>query len=106
MSDVAETRRLAEALTSSLHLAVPPIAISFEREAPDDVAAFDEPMSEPAADGRQGRVPAGCVFWVRATDHTFSTAPRDHGNCSVGSYTHGLAALEDVVGNDDVATLL
>jgi uncharacterized protein (DUF169 family) len=98
--------RLADALTQSLHLAVPPIAITFGPDAPPGVPAFDAPMSEPAADGRTGRVPAGCVFWVRATERTFATAPEDHGNCSVGRYTHGLATMEDIAGNADVATLL
>jgi uncharacterized protein (DUF169 family) len=106
VTDPSERRRLADALTNSLHLAVPPIAISFEQEAPTDVAAFDAPMSEPSADGRRGRVPAGCVFWVRATERTFSTAPEDHGNCSVGLYTHGLATMDDIAGNGDVAALL
>ena len=99
-------RALAAALTSALHLAVPPIGITFGDEPPAAVAAFDEPMSEPAADGRSGRVPAGCVFWVRAAERTFSTVPEDHGNCSVGRYTHGLATMDEVAGNGDVAALL
>ncbi len=106
MTDLSERRRLAEALTKALHLGVAPIAISFEAEAPAGVPAFDEPMSEPAPDGRRGRVPAGCVFWVRATERTFATAPEDHGNCSVGRYTHGLATMEEIAGNGDVAALL
>lgn len=106
MTDADERRRLAEALAKALHLAVPPIAISFESGPPSEVPAFDEPMSEPAADGRRGRVPAGCVFWVRAADRTFSTVPEDHGNCSVGRYTHGLASMQDIEGNGDVAALL
>ncbi len=97
---------LAADLTSVLHLAAPPIALSFSNEAPAGVAAFDAPMSEPAADGRSGRVAAGCVFWMRAATATFTTAPEDHGNCSVGRFTHGFASLEEVAGNDDVATLL
>jgi uncharacterized protein (DUF169 family) len=63
-------------------------------------------MSEPASDGRAGRVAAGCVFWVRAAEGSFTTVPADHGNCSVGRYTHGLASLEEVAGNGDVAALL
>jgi len=97
---------LAERLTSALHLAIRPIAISFLDEAPGGVAPFDEPMSEPTSDGRAGRVPAGCVFWVRGTERSFSTTPADHGNCSVGRYTHGLASFDEVAGNSDVATLL
>ena len=102
----ADHRALADSLSRALHLAVAPIGISFTAEAAAGVGAFDEPMSEPAADGRRGRVAAGCVFWARAADATFTTAPADHGNCSVGRYTHGLAALEEVAGNDDVAALL
>jgi uncharacterized protein (DUF169 family) len=97
---------LADALSHALHLAVPPIAISFSDVPPPGVAAFDEPMSQPAPDGRAGRVPAGCVFWVRAVERSFSTLAEDHGNCSVGRLTHGLASLEDVAGNGDVAALL
>ncbi len=85
---------------------MPPVAITFVDEVAESVPAFDAPMSEPAADGRSGRVPAGCVFWVHATETTFSTAPQDHGNCSVGSLTHGLKSLEEVAGNDDVSALL
>lgn len=104
--DAADWRALADALSSALHLATPPIAISFDEAAPEGVAEFDEPMSDPTADGRAGRVPAGCVFWVRAAESSFTTVPEDHGNCSVGRYTHGLATLDEVAGNADVATLV
>jgi len=106
MAAMTDHRSLADSLSKALHLAVAPIGISFGPEAAAGVPAFDEPMSEPAPDGRAGRVPAGCVFWVRAAERSFTTVPEDHGNCSVGRYTHGLAALEDVAGNDDVAALL
>jgi len=105
-STASDHRSLASALSGALHLAVPPIGITFTAETPAGIPAFDEPMSPPAADGRAGRVPAGCVFWVRAAERSFTTAPEDHGNCSVGRYTHGLASLEDVAGNHDVAALL
>jgi uncharacterized protein (DUF169 family) len=97
---------LASDLTNALHLAAPPIAITFSAAAPDGVPAFDAPMPAPAADGRTGRVPAGCVFWIHAAQRTFTTAPDDHGNCSVGSLTHGLKTLDEVAGNDDVAALV
>jgi uncharacterized protein (DUF169 family) len=105
-SDGGSWADLAERLSGTLHLAVPPIAISFSDARPEAVAEFDEPMSEPAADGRRGRVPAGCVFWVRATSRSFSTVAEDHGNCSVGSVTHGFATLGDVARNGDVAELV
>lgn len=97
---------LAAGLVDALHLATPPIAITFSGEPPNGVAAFDAPMPPPADDGRTGRVPAGCVFWVHAAERTFVTAPEDHGNCSVGSLTHGLKTLDEVAGNSDVAALL
>ena len=99
-------RDLSLALTSSLHLTSPPIAITFAASTPDGVAPFDQPMAAPAADGRTGRVPAGCVFWMHAVEATFSTVAADHGNCSVGTMTHGFASLEEVAGHSDVAVLL
>jgi uncharacterized protein (DUF169 family) len=97
---------LAGRLTATLHPTGPPIAITFSDERPSGVAPFDAPMAEPLPDGRTGRVPAGCVFWIEATGATFSTVAEDHGNCSVGSVTHGFKRLEDVAGNSDVAALL
>ena len=64
---------LAQRLTDTLLLSAAPIAITFADEAPPGVAAFEEPMPAPTDDGRTGRVPAGCVFWMRAAERTFST---------------------------------
>jgi uncharacterized protein (DUF169 family) len=96
----------ADELGSLLKLQSPPLAITFSNEAPAGVKPFDSPMAEPMADGRTGRVPAGCVFWIEAAGRTFTTEPEDHGNCSVGSLTHGLKTLSEVAGNSDVAALL
>lgn len=97
----------ATELSATLGLKVAPIAITFSRQAPDGISFFDDsPMSEPTADGRAGRVPAGCVFWVKAQERTFTTAAEDHGNCSVGSVTQGLKTLEEVANNSDVACLV
>src|SRR5690348_13650323 len=98
--------QLASRLSDSLKLAAPPLAITFHENVPDGVAPFDEPMPDALPDGRTGRVPAGCVFWMKATDRTFSTVAADHGNCSVGSLTHGFKTLAEVAGNSDVAALL
>ena len=46
------------------------------------------------------------MFWNHATESTFSTVKADHGNCSVGSLTHGFVTLDEVAGNGDVAALL
>jgi uncharacterized protein (DUF169 family) len=102
---ITDYRGLATALSNALHLAVPPIAIAFTDVAPAGVPKFDEPMSEPTPDGRTGRVAAGCVFWIKAAGQSFTTVPDDHGNCSVGRYTHGLASLSDIADDADVASL-
>ena len=97
---------LAADLTETLHLNAAPLAITFSDAPLPGVAMFDEPMPDPLPDGRTGRVPAGCVFWMKAADRTFGTVAEDHGNCSVGSVTHGFTSLEEVAGNSDVAALL
>ena len=97
---------LAERLTGALDLAAAPVAITFSAAPPAGVPRFAEPMSAPSADGRQGRVPSSCVFWMRGATSTFSTVPEDHGNCSIGRVTHGLATLEEIAANDDAAELL
>lgn len=97
---------LSRRLTDALHLSVPPIFLAFDEAERDDLPHFAKPMSEPAADGRHGRVPASCVFWVEAATVSapFTTVAEDHGNCSVGVFTHGFQELD--VTKDDVATLL
>ena len=97
---------LAATLSGTLHLAVAPVTITFCAERPTAPPAYDGPMSPPTPDGRCGRVPAGCVFWVKALEGPFTTAPEDHGNCSVGRYTHGLTTLEEAASHSDVAALL
>lgn len=99
-------KALASELAYILALQNPPLAITFSKSAPERVAVFKEPMPAPTDDGRTGRVPAGCVFWIKAQDRTFSTTAEDHGNCSVGSVTHGLKTLEQVANNSDVKCLV
>lgn len=99
-------RSLSAELQELLSPTALPIGITFADAQVDGLLPFDEPMAPPAEDGRTGRVPAGCVFWMKATDKTFSTQPEDHGNCSVGMMTHGLKTMAEVAGNSDVAELL
>ncbi|MGB5497084.1 MAG: DUF169 domain-containing protein [Sedimenticolaceae bacterium] len=99
-------KALASELSYILNLQTAPLAISFTQEVPEGVHRFDAVMPEPTADGRTGRVPAGCVFWIKAQDRTFTTAAEDHGNCSVGSVTHGLKTLGQVSNNSDIACLV
>lgn len=106
MATTQDWSTLATNLRDALALNAAPLAITFSDARPDGVASFDEPMPEPMPDGRTGRVPAGCVFWMEGADATFSTVAEDHGNCSVGSMTHGFQTLDEVAGNTDVAALL
>jgi uncharacterized protein (DUF169 family) len=98
-------KALAEGLRRALATHAPPIAITFHDAVPD-VPRHDAPMPPPTPDGRTGRVSAGCVFWMESAVRTFTTVPEDHGNCSVGSMTHGMKTLDQVAGNADVAALL
>jgi uncharacterized protein (DUF169 family) len=97
---------LEGSLKGLLGLSARPIAIAFTDVEPAGIDRFAAPMPPPTEDGRTGRVPAGCVFWVRATERSFVTVPEDHGNCSVGSVTHGLKPLSEVAANGDVAALV
>jgi uncharacterized protein (DUF169 family) len=98
---------LSDALTDLLGLEHAPVAITFHVVLPDDgVPRFDEPMSEPTEDGRSGRAAAPCVFWMHAHETTFDTVAEDHGNCSVGRFTHGFAEAADILDKGDVAALL
>ncbi|MGH9026571.1 MAG: DUF169 domain-containing protein [Acidimicrobiia bacterium] len=103
---MTDWKHLAIELDNTLHLIAPPLAITFADAPPAGVPAFAEPMPEPMPDGRTGRVSAGCVFWIKAAERTFSTVAQDHANCSVGSLTHGLKTMEEIAGNSDVAALL
>lgn len=103
---MTDWKQVAGDIAGLLRLDAPPIGITFSDEPPGDVARFDEPMSEPTPDGRAGRVPAGCVFWMKGVERTFTTVPEDHGNCSVGSLTHGLIELSEAAGRADVAALV
>jgi uncharacterized protein (DUF169 family) len=97
---------LADRLTSVLKLDAPPIAITFSNEAPEGVAPYSDRLPTASADGRTGRVAAGCVFWVKSLDRTFTTIADDHGNCSVGSLTHGFIDLDTAAARGDVAELV
>jgi len=109
MTDPSACKEASDRLTAALHLEVGPIAISFSSTLDSAAPPFvdpSEPMPEPTADGRTGRVPAGCVFWVHALERTFVTRPEDHGNCSVGSLTHGLIDLATAAHRADVGALV
>ena len=85
---------LSRGLSEVLHPTAPPLAITFSAEMPSGVARTSEPPV------------AGCVFWMRGVESTFTTVADDHAGCSVGSVTHGFKTIDDVAGNDDVGALL
>lgn len=94
-------------LNQLLDLDHEPVAITFLTEASSNgVPRFDAPMSEPTEDGRSGRAAAPCVFWMHGHERTFDTMFEDHGNCSVGLFTHGFAGAEDIIDKHDVGALL
>ena len=97
---------LAAELQELLSLDMAPIAITFLEAVPAGIPVYEGTMPAPTPDGRTGKVSAGCVFWVKAAERTFATLPADHGNCSVGSMTHGFKTMQEVAGNADVAALL
>lgn len=97
---------LATELEELLKLQSPALAIGFSHTAPAGVPAFAGERPAPSADGRTGKVTAGCVFWMHAARGAFTTVPADHGNCSVGSLTHGLKTLEEAARGADVAAVV
>lgn len=97
---------LAERLNEALGLSHPPIAVTFSQEALAGMPVYQGDMPPPSGDGRTGKVAAGCVFWVRSEDRTFATVPEDHYNCSVGSVVHGLKTLDEVMGNEDIQSMV
>jgi uncharacterized protein (DUF169 family) len=101
-----DNQSLAEELVKSLGLQHQPLAINFTQGPVTGTEPFTDPMPTPTADGRTGRVAAGCVFWMKAEGRSFSTVAEDHANCSVGSVTHGFKTLEDVGGKADVGALV
>ncbi len=92
-------------LKTLLGLTHAPIAITFLDAVPDNIPGIGVAYPEPTEDGRTGAVAASCVFWTRAHDRTFATTPSDHGNCSVGSLTHGLIPLEEAATRADVQAI-
>jgi uncharacterized protein (DUF169 family) len=82
---------LARTLTESLHLNLPPIAVSFTDSIPEGVSPF------------AGSAPAGCRFWQEATSRVFATVAGDHDLCAIGVYTHNLESSPAVQNDLQVA---
>jgi uncharacterized protein (DUF169 family) len=75
---------LERALTDALQLTRRPVAVAF---------LDNPPAGVPRLPGAQ---PSGCTFWsLAAQGRTFYTAPEDHYNCPIGSYTHHIPLPAD-----------
>ena len=98
--------RLNQALVDLLALGVPPISITFADAPPAGIARLEGAMPPPTSDGRTGTAAASCVFWMMATRRAFATVAADHGNCNVGSLTHGFKTLDEAAKGADIAGLV
>jgi len=75
---------LERALTDALQLTRRPVAVAFLDQPPDGVQRLE------------GAQPSGCTFWSLASSgEVFYTAPEDHYNCPIGSYTHRIDLPKD-----------
>jgi hypothetical protein len=68
---MTDWKELASDLDSFLKLQSKPLAITFSDTAPTGVQEFEAAVPEPTPDGRTGKVPAGCVFWMEAAYSNF-----------------------------------
>ena len=69
---------LARALSDTLGLRLPPVALAICAKAPEGLAAFG------------GEEPSACTFWRRAEDGVFFAPAEAHLGCPVGAMTMGL----------------
>jgi uncharacterized protein (DUF169 family) len=77
---MADYAALERTLTDALQLTRRPVAVSFHDEPPQGLARLERAQ------------PSGCTFWALAAQgQAFYTAPEDHYNCPIGSYTHNIA---------------
>ena len=77
-----DPNQIAQKLTASIRLSLPPIAIYFTEKVPAGIRTWT------------GRVPAGCRFWQEAATEVFATSSSDHDLCAIGTFTHNLETTE------------
>lgn len=102
----SDFQNMAQELKQLLGMQTQPLGITFSQTPPAEVGPYNAPMPAATDDGRTGRVAAGCVFWMKAQDNTFTTVAEDHANCNVGSLTHGFKSLAEAAGGSDIAALV
>jgi uncharacterized protein (DUF169 family) len=79
-----DRRALATTLKRTLGLRLPPVALSFVAERPNDVREF--------TDG----VPSACTFWRRAEEGVFFASAEAHFNCPIGAMTMGFNMSDEL----------
>ena len=79
----SDFRQIADKLTQSVALSLPPVAVCFADEVPEGINHW------------AGCVPAGCRFWQEAASAVFATSASDHGLCSIGMFTHNLGTTPE-----------
>jgi uncharacterized protein (DUF169 family) len=73
-------REVEENIAKTLGMKKRPVAVKFLDAAPAGIEKFT------------GTEPSGCSFWrLAAAGKVFYTAPSDHYNCPIGSYTHNIS---------------
>ena len=77
-----DPNQIAQKLTASIRLSLPPIAICFTEKVPAGIRTWTR------------RVPAGCRFWQEAATEVFATSSSDHDLCAIGTFTHNLETTE------------
>ena len=96
---------LASALSSKLKLQATPIAITFSNDF-QGVPPFEGPTPRRCPMGGLARSLRAAFSDEGNGQYASPHRAEDHGNCSVGSLTHGLKTMDEVAGNSDVAALL
>lgn len=82
---VMDRSNLAAALTKTLELALPPIALAFRDGPPPGVAVTD------------AVVPSACAFWRHAETGVFFAPAERHATCPIGAFVMGFELSEPTV---------
>jgi uncharacterized protein (DUF169 family) len=88
----SEFNALGRRLESALGLAKPVVAVTFNPDTSKLKRSNDV-------------VESSCVFWTKALDGAFYTAPEQHKNCSIGAVTHGYRLARDTVPGKGLADI-
>ncbi len=82
-----DNKHLSDTLQTQFDLDIPPIAISFMDEIPEDIHEYVE------------EVPSSCTFWRKAAEGVFFARADKHANCPLGAMVMGFSLPERVQEN-------